>query len=395
MPSDSKPKRTGRAKKPHPDYPLTPHPSGRWCKKVRGRLHYFGPIDDPDAALSKWLEQKDDLLAGRTPRPKADGMTLTRLVNAFLTFKLSQVDTGELRRSTFAEYHAACAQMLEHFGNHRLVTDITAQEFGELRAKLAEGLKLKALDKRIQLIRSVFKYGYDSALIDRPVRFGQEFKKPSKKALRRERAAQPKRLLTPEQIRALLDVAGPQMKAMILLGINAAFGNTDVSSLPISALDLKAGTVTFPRPKTGAPRRAVLWQETIAAIEAAIAICPTPKDEADAGLVFITKYGRRWVRYRPPSPRSEYGCWVNSVGLEFGKVMDKAKLTLPGVGFYSLRHTYRTVVDALPDRAAIDLTMGHVEADGDMRQHYVESLEDARLRKLTAHVHKWLFGRQK
>jgi hypothetical protein len=35
---------TGRRKKapayrkPHPDFPLTPHPSGRWCKRVRGKL---------------------------------------------------------------------------------------------------------------------------------------------------------------------------------------------------------------------------------------------------------------------------------------------------------------------------------------------------------------------
>jgi hypothetical protein len=29
-----------------------------------GRLHYFGKWDDPNAALGKYLEQKDDLLAG-------------------------------------------------------------------------------------------------------------------------------------------------------------------------------------------------------------------------------------------------------------------------------------------------------------------------------------------
>ena len=41
-------------------------------KKVRGRFHYFGKVaDDPDGqkALELWLAQKDDLLAGRKPRP--------------------------------------------------------------------------------------------------------------------------------------------------------------------------------------------------------------------------------------------------------------------------------------------------------------------------------------
>ena len=60
----------GKPAKPDPAFPLWPHPSGRWCKKVRGRAHYFGKVaDDPQGqgALARRLEVKDDLLAGRTP----------------------------------------------------------------------------------------------------------------------------------------------------------------------------------------------------------------------------------------------------------------------------------------------------------------------------------------
>jgi hypothetical protein len=45
---------------------------------------------------------------------------------------------------------------------------------------------------------------------------------------------------------------------MMLLGLNAGFGNNDCAALPISALDLDAGSVDFPRPKTGIARRAPL-----------------------------------------------------------------------------------------------------------------------------------------
>ena len=32
--------------KPYPLFPLTAHPTRRWCKKIAGKLHYFGPWDD-------------------------------------------------------------------------------------------------------------------------------------------------------------------------------------------------------------------------------------------------------------------------------------------------------------------------------------------------------------
>jgi hypothetical protein len=31
-----------RPDKPYEDFPLTSHPSGHWCKKIRGKLRYCG-----------------------------------------------------------------------------------------------------------------------------------------------------------------------------------------------------------------------------------------------------------------------------------------------------------------------------------------------------------------
>src|SRR4051794_10331215 len=47
--------------KPHPEFPLFAHAAGVWAKKIRGKLHYFGPWSAPDGALAKYLEQKDAL----------------------------------------------------------------------------------------------------------------------------------------------------------------------------------------------------------------------------------------------------------------------------------------------------------------------------------------------
>jgi len=55
-----------QTKKPRADFPLFLHKNGQWCKKVRGKLLYFGV--DPVEAERRWDTQKVDLPAGRKPR---------------------------------------------------------------------------------------------------------------------------------------------------------------------------------------------------------------------------------------------------------------------------------------------------------------------------------------
>ena len=97
-PSKNKPK------KPYPDFPLFAHANGLWAKKIRGKHFYFGPWRDPDGALEKYLDEKDDHQAGRTPRVKVDGATIAFMANHFLTSKKHLLDTGEIQLRTFQEY---------------------------------------------------------------------------------------------------------------------------------------------------------------------------------------------------------------------------------------------------------------------------------------------------
>ena len=258
--------------------------TGRWAKKIRGKLHYFGPWDDPNAALERYLDQRDDLYAGRTPRAKGDGLTVRDLVNKFLTTKRHLGDTGEITEKTFADYYRACQRVIEAFGRSRPVSDLAADDFERLRIALSKSRGPVGLGNEIQRIRVVFKYAFDQGLVDKPVRYGQTFKRPSRRVLRKLKAAQGSRMFEAPEIRSLLKEAKMPLRAMILLGVNCGFGNTDVASLPLNALDLTRGWVDFPRPKTGIPRRAPLWPGTITALQEAIRNQPEPASEGDAGL---------------------------------------------------------------------------------------------------------------
>src|SRR5437660_4213693 len=95
---------SGKPAKPYPDFPLFPHATKRWAKKIRGRMVYFGPWDDPDGALARYLEQKDALHAGKEPRSETGELTIKVLVNEFLAAKQARVDTGEMSQRTWNEY---------------------------------------------------------------------------------------------------------------------------------------------------------------------------------------------------------------------------------------------------------------------------------------------------
>jgi integrase len=379
--SEHHPTAPAKPSKPYPDFPLFPHDAGVWAKKIRGKMHYFGPWSDPDGALAKYLEQKDALHAGRKPRPDPDALTVKELANAFLNHKKALRDAGELSPRTWDEYKEACDLMVPAFSKSRTVADLGPDDFAALRKKMVKRWGPTRLGNVIQRVRSVFKYAADNDLIERTVRYGQGFQRPSAKVLRLHRAKQGPKLFTAEEVRRILDAADVQLKAMALLGINCGFGIADCGRLPLTALDLERGWIDFPRPKTGIPRRCPLWPETVAAIKEAQACRPNPNGPDTSGLVFLTAQGRSWHKEDASSP----ACF------KVGKLLRSLHINgRTGLGFYTLRHTFRTVADESKDQPAVDFIMGH--ARDDMASVYRERIGDERLKAVTDHVRGWLFG---
>ncbi|MBP3958440.1 hypothetical protein J8F10_24595 [Gemmata sp. G18] len=148
------------------------------------------------------------------------------------------------------DYKAACAIYIDHFGKNRIVADLGPDDFAELRATMAEKWGPVTLGNVIQRIRVAFKFASDNDPIDRPVRCGQAFKRPSRKVVRVDRAKKGPKLFAPAVIHQLLAVANKPMRAMILLGINGELGDSDCGRLPQSAVNLGTGLIDFPRPET-------------------------------------------------------------------------------------------------------------------------------------------------
>ena len=381
--------------KSRPDFPLFAHATGRWAKKIRGKLHYFGKWADPDAALQRYVEERDDLYAGRKPRRKGDGLTIKDLVKRFLAAKKARVAAGELALGTFGDQYKTCKRVLLVFGGDRLVDDLAPDDFEVLRAQIAKTYGKLSRKVEIKRVRSIFRYAYEANLIDRSVRFGPGFIGPSRRELRCERQQNGQRMFEAAEIRAMLAAAPAALKVMILLGINCGFGNTDVANLTVKNLDLKGGWCNYPRPKTGISRRCPLWPETVKAIKAALAARPEARDKGDADLVFLVPGGQRWVWTRGYAAEldvtgmeSLHLSRVDRVTAAMGQLCSKLGLACRGHTFYALRHTFETIGGDSRDQVAVDAIMGH--SRDDMASVFRERIDDDRLRAVVEHVRKWL-----
>ncbi len=373
--------RSDKPAKPYPAFPLYAHATKRWAKKIRGSLHYFGPWNDPDGALKKYEEQKEALHAGRKPREQAStGVTIKDLCNAYLNHKKALLDAGELSPHTWRNYQQAAELLIAHFGKQRIVVDLGPDDFSALRNSMAKKWGSVRVRDFINRIRSVFKYGHDVELITYSVRFGPGFKPPTKKTLRLERAAKGLQMFEAHEIRALLKNAGTSMRAMTLLGVNCGFGNADCGTLPTTAVDLAGGWVNYHRPKTGITRRCPLWPATVEALQAVLAERKEPKDPDNAGLMFITVRGGSWhkTEMEDSTISKEMRKLLNTLGINGRR------------NFYALRHTFETIGGEAKDQIAVDHIMGH--ARDDMASVYRERISDDRLKAVSDHVRKWLFG---
>ena len=117
--------------------------ANQWCKKFNGRVFYFGKLDDPEAAEKKYLADKDDLAAGRVPRPvqvTSERVDVVFACNAFLTAKRRRVDSGEITERTWKELFNTCQSLTKAFGRDRIVSGLHGADFDDLRSKFAKRL---------------------------------------------------------------------------------------------------------------------------------------------------------------------------------------------------------------------------------------------------------------
>lgn len=404
------------------------HRNGQWAKKIKGKLHYLGKINDPATALTVGLDLIRQLADGDTPIKTAPAsevaqdeiVTIDEVCNRFYEDKQQEhlTDRG-IKVKTLRAYRDqatnVCRFLKQVMRGNKPVSSITPNHFYQLLMLFRQNYGLYAVRDHVVMTRMIFSHAQDIELIDRLPKYGKKFKGPSQADFRRAKVKRSiSQFFEAREIRSMLKLlddiiigtsshltkfnatvqkqTATQMKAMILLAINTGFGNTDVGLLPLSLINFKTKTVRYPREKTGMDRCNILWDETIAAIKAYLKVRPVPRCADAEDKLFVTRHGNTWVtETMVPNDHGELEPRVqDQVNPCFSRRVMK-KLGLNGRrGFNTFRHTYATKAQELGDANAKARTMGHKLVGLD--DIYVEGLELSQLKTVGDHVHKWLFG---
>lgn len=378
---------------------LTPEKDGRFCKRVRGVLYHFGRDHDHDLALREWLKAKPLLLAGKRLERAAERpvlMTVNYVKEHFLKNCGDRVKDKTLRGGTFDDYDRAADEFAAHVGGGRDPDDLAPDDFASIRAAWAARMGPWSLDRHVQAVRTMFNHALTYRLIARAPFYGNSFHKSSeadKRAAGREREKTGgARIFSDEELIKILAAAAGNLRAMILLGLNAGMYAADISLLTWSSIRREGGQriIDFDRRKTGGVHwKFPLWPETVAALAQVRRIqrrrkkFREPRVAAHADLIFRTLHGRPYHRENTlvaESGRVSKSIAIDTIGQEFRKLLERLKIKRAGVSFGALRHTHITAVGDHVDERAARRVRGH-KVKG-IEKHY-DKIPIERLKQVT------------
>ncbi len=211
--------------------------------------------------------------------------------------------------------------------------------------------------------------------------YGPRFRGPSRRGIEAQQEKDsPNRFIEREQIIEILENASPGMRVAILLGINCGFYPSDTLAVKLGHFHLGRSFPyhDFRRVKTLQQRRAIIWPETEQAIKYYVGQFSARRGVRPQQLL-LNRYGE------------PYSAHSSGLQLSFRSLAKRAGLP-SGVGVGSLRHTFATIVDSVPDQSMIDLVMGHTNSSIQKRVYkQLNVREFERLSTLANVVHDWLF----
>src|SRR5688572_68516 len=178
-----------RPGKPRPDFPLTDHGNGQWCKKIKSLVRFFGVWAHPDGAVALYEQERAAWEPGQNPwsrdttaaRPQA--VQLWELADRWLVYQRDLIDAPDhaerITPSTYGGSRHAMEHLLEATGKRVDPLSWSPQDFARLRVRLGAGVSPATKGQRVMYVRAMFDWARDSRLIPALPDYGRDFENVS------------------------------------------------------------------------------------------------------------------------------------------------------------------------------------------------------------------------
>jgi len=233
----SKTKRKTRSDK----FPLTLHSTGQYCKKVKGKIYYFGK--DKKQALERYLEQAAFLHNGKAKMFKTThgNITLKSLCTIYLQHQQAEATSAEITIRHHADQISCLKKFMSFIGQHRKINEISTLDLQNYSRKLRRAYNsAHRMNLHISIMKTMFHWAKKNDILDYI---------PNIDAVSGVKIIYKQRhVFTPEEIRRLFDVADVQFATIQLeilslhhlgrhmIRIPTAWGMTLMATLELSSM---------------------------------------------------------------------------------------------------------------------------------------------------------------
>ena len=149
--------KTSKRKTRSDKFPLTLHRTGQYCKKIKGKVHYFGR--DEQQALQKYLDQATYLhgCQDSTPTAAKGNMTLKKLCELYLQYQHSKVMAGDLTPKHYNDQISSLGKSMSFVGQGRKVESISTLDLQNYKRKLQKSYcSAHRLNLHISIMKAMF-----------------------------------------------------------------------------------------------------------------------------------------------------------------------------------------------------------------------------------------------
>jgi Phage integrase family len=257
-----------------------------------------------------------------------------------------------------------------------------------LRSKLTKRMTPSSAKNLIKVLGNFFDWldGEDSFEWTFPRRFHSISKTPDKETpaeLYDRRIAKQQSVIPDENLKVLFEYALPIERLIMLLGLNCAFGASEIGQLRSEFVRLDEGIIEGIRFKSGNETKHKLWRQSVIGLRWFVGkrAGVKPKKEEHRDVVFLTERGRpMWHSTAKGNTSDSFAnTWNNLI-----ERVKKDKKGFPKYSFNKLRKTSATRILKIASAEVASMILAHKTiSDDELLHHYTlipwEKLFEAQL----------------